>query len=467
MKRTHAVVVGGSVAGLCAARVLADAFERVTVLDRDTYPTGALPRAGVPQGRHVHALLARGRQELERLFPGFDGLMHERGALEIDFGWDFATLRGAGWMPRERYGIRTFFASRLLLESVVRELLRRHANVALVEATAAAGLVADGGTVTGVRTECGGTMVADLVVDASGRGSHAPAWLRALGLPAPEETVVDSFAGYSTRWYRAPAVRPTEWWWQGVWIDPTLDPADPLGATAAVLSPIEGGRWIVTVGGLARRYPPTDEAGFLDTLAALRSPLVAEAVRLAEPISPIYGNRAMANRFRHYERWPARLAGFVAVGDAACAFNPVYGQGMTTAALAAGVLATALGRHDADDPALPGRFYRAQAALLHDAWAMATGADFRFAETVGPRPRFAKVFEHYLDALFDAATTDVALRQIFGEVVHMLRPQSALLSPTAIGRVGLHAVRRLAGLAVPATVLAPRPPAVDRSRSAA
>ena len=140
MAKGHAVVIGGSLAGLSAGRVLSDFFERVTVIDRDAYPDGALERPGVPQSRHVHVLLARGRKELERLFPGFDRLMRERGAHEIDFGLDFATLRVEGWAAREADGLRLLFASRNLLESVVRELFRQLPNVTLVERTTVTGI---------------------------------------------------------------------------------------------------------------------------------------------------------------------------------------------------------------------------------------------------------------------------------------------------------------------------------------
>src|SRR6185369_4501527 len=142
MTKQHAVVIGGSIAGLCAARVLTDYFDAVTVLDRDAYPAAALERAGVPQGRHVHALLAGGRRALERFFPGFDARMHAGGAHEIDFGSDIAALRPDGWQPREESGITTLFASRTLIETTVRELLRALPRVTLVERAAAVGLAA-------------------------------------------------------------------------------------------------------------------------------------------------------------------------------------------------------------------------------------------------------------------------------------------------------------------------------------
>ena len=399
MTMQRAVVIGGSIAGMCAARVLADWFDRVTVVDRDVYPAGALERAGVPQGRHVHALLARGRRDLERLFPGFEQGMLAAGAHEIDFGCDFATLRGESWAVREESGIRTLFASRTLLETVVRDRLRAVPRVELLERTAATGLVAERNGRPRVRAVrlADGELPAELVVDATGRGSKAPDWLRALGLEPPADTVVDSHSGYATRWYRAqPAAWPAEWWWKGIWVDPH----EPEHMMAGVLFPVEGGRWIVTIAGIAGHYPPSDESGFEAALARLRSPIIAHAVQLAEPISPVYSNRAMANRFRHFERWPPRLDGFLAVGDSVCAFNPVYGQGMTVAAGAALLLAESLDRVGPTSPALPRAFFRGQARFLADAWSLATGADFRFPGTTGERPPLIGVFNRYLDALF-------------------------------------------------------------------
>ena len=457
----RAVVIGGSIAGLCAARVLADYFDAVTVVDRDSYPAGTLERAGVPQSRHVHALLARGRRELERLFPGFDRRMLAAGAHEVDFGWDFAALRGDGWAPREESGIPTLFASRMLLESTVRDLFRRVPRVELVARTAVTGLVADGdgrrrARAVRVRRRDGGPeeeLPGDLIVDASGRASKSTEWFRALGLQPPAETVVDAFAGYATRWYRAPdpARWPREWWWKGIWIDPK----EPEHMTAGVLFPVEDGRWIVTIAGISRNYPPGDEDGFGLALARLRSPLIARAIALAEPISPVYCNRAMANRFRHYERWSERLDGFIAIGDSACAFNPVYGQGMTTAAVAASILSDCLDRVGPTSATLPREFFRAQGRFLREPWDLATGADFHFPATEGTRPPLFNLFGRYTDALFTAAADDAEIRRVLIEVFNMLEPPSRLFELPTLRRV---AVRSLWRMLRPTPVPAATPP---------
>ncbi len=312
MANTHAIVVGGSMAGLCAARVLSGFYDKVTVIDRDAYPVGAHERPGVPQSRHVHALLMRGRIELDRLFPGFERTMIERGAIDINFGLDFAALRVDGWSERRANNITTLFASRVLIEATVRELLRKVANVELIERAEAVGFETvrgDSIRVSGVKVNprdgaAAFVLTGDLIVDASGRATKIPSWIEAMGLPMPPETVVDSHTGYASRWYKVnPERRPKDWWWKGIWIDPVAVDA----STAGVLFPIEGNRMIVSLAGIGGNYPPSDEAEFTAKLAQLRSPIIAEEVALAEPLSQVYSYRQMANRWRHYDKW-ARTA---------------------------------------------------------------------------------------------------------------------------------------------------------------
>jgi len=472
MANKHAIVIGGSMAGLCTARVLSDFFERVTVIDRDSFPEGALERPGVPQSRHVHALLARGRYELDALFPGFERIMLERGAHLINFSMDFAALRAEGWAPRRPDSITTLFASRLLIEAIVRELLRKVPNVQMAERTDAIGLVAarDGALrVRGlrVRSRDGGgerEIEADLVADVSGRGSKSPAWLGELGLEPPAETVVDSYAGYSSRWFNAPAPerRPREWWWKGIWLDPKI----PEHMNAGVLFPLENNRWLVTLAGIGKQYPPNDEQGFMAMLDRLRSPIIAEAVRLAEPISPVYSNRSMANRWRHYEKWKERLDGFVALGDAVCAFNPVYGQGMTSGAVSATILRESLKQHGASSPELPPSFFKALARFAAGPWSMATGADFAVPETQGERPRLSWLFGPVMQRILAAANDDDVVRNRMAEVFNMIKPPAAMFAPPILGRSLLATLRRASRRkAQPEAIPAMPPPAAELARS--
>jgi 2-polyprenyl-6-methoxyphenol hydroxylase-like FAD-dependent oxidoreductase len=465
--REHAIVIGGSLAGLCAASALSRHFRRVTVVERDALPDDARLRAGAPQARHVHVLLVRGRRELEALFPGFERRLLDAGAVELDFGMSFAVLRSDGWQRRKPYDITGLFQSRALLESVVRALARTIPNLELRDGMDVLGLIGDGQQtrqVLGVRVQgrSGGAepeaLTADLVVDASGRSSKIGDWLAALGLAMPSEIVVDSDSAYATRWYQAPPADrlPADWWWKGIWIDPEL----PDGRVAGVLSPVEDDRWIVTLGGIEGHYPPTDEDGFVAFLDRLRSPLIAAAVKHATPLTPVYGHRAMANRFRHFESWRERLGGFVALGDAVCAFNPVYGQGMTAAAVSARLLGDWVAAAGPDGALEPRRYFKAQARFLTEVWTLATGADFRFPKTTGPRPPFASLANGYLDLLVQAGEDDGVVRGAMRNVIHLLDSPTAIFRPRVVGHVLAHAVRRRLGMSVePAAVIADLPPA--------
>jgi 2-polyprenyl-6-methoxyphenol hydroxylase-like FAD-dependent oxidoreductase len=469
MARTHAVVIGGSFAGLCAGRVLSDFFDHVTVLDRDTFPAGAEDRAGVPQARHVHGLLVRGLEEYERLFPGLERLAIEKGATFHDHTWDFVVLRPEGWQPRYRSELRFLSASRELIESCVRDLFRNVPNAQLRERTAVTGLAVSrtaNPRCVGVQvpSDAGGkrTIIdADLVVDASGAVSRAPMWLEAAGLKPPRETIVDPLAGYSSRWFQGPPREqwpPQWWWWAGAYI--RRRPDDLVEANFQLK---EHGRWHLTLSGFNRRSPPTREDEFMASLAQFRSPIIAEMVRMMEPISPVYANRAIRNRWRHYERWRQGLDGFIAIGDAYCAYNPVYAQGMTAAAISSRMLRECLDKYDVANPELPREFFKAQATVQHDPWLLAAGVDLRFPFTVGDRPLSIKLFNFYLDSVGIAAK-DPAVRKRLVEVAQLLRPISDLYEPAIARRVGVaaivNAVRKLSRIVhqpEPVTI-SPMPP---------
>jgi 2-polyprenyl-6-methoxyphenol hydroxylase-like FAD-dependent oxidoreductase len=445
-------VIGGSMAGLCAARVLSGFYDKVTVIDRDAYPAGAHERPGVPQSRHVHALLARGRLELDRLFPGFEKTMIERGAIEINFGRDFAALRAKGWAERRTDSITTLFASRVLIEATARELLRTTANVELIERAEAVGFETVHGNdnllrVSGVKVNprdgaAAFVLTGDLIVDASGRTTKIPSWIEAMGLPLPPETVVDSHTGYASRWYKTnPERRPKDWWWKGIWIDAIATDF----STAGVLFPIEGNRMIVSLAGIGGHYPPSDEEAYTAQLAKLRSPIIAQEVALAEPMSQVYSYRQMANRWRHYDQWGARLDGFIALGDSSCAFNPVYGQGMTTGALSALMLGECIERNGINDRELPRKFFATQARFQAEPWGLATGADFRIPGTEGKRSLMSRVTAPLLGKMFEVAGDDPAIGERIGEVINMMKPPSALFELSLLKLIAKAWSRRLVG----------------------
>jgi 2-polyprenyl-6-methoxyphenol hydroxylase-like FAD-dependent oxidoreductase len=410
-------------------------------------------------------LLARGQLELDAMFPGFVAEMRAAGALMFDAGAGLAMRRRPGWQAIGANGFQTLWSSRDLLEHTLRSLLRRQTKIQLregVHVTALCGSHGRAPAVTGVRLRADGgeeELRADLVVDASGRNTHAEQWLRALSVPAIETMRVDAHCGYASRFYKAPsgAQRPKDWWWQGLWVE--WEPPDL--PRAGVIFPIEGDRWLVTLAGIAPDLPPTDEQGYEQFAARLSSQSLTRALAHAEPISPISGNRAMANVFRRYDQLANPPRGFVAVGDGVCAFNPIYGQGMSSAAACASILRDVL-RKRGKKPGFERAFFAAQAAFLTSVWNLATGADFAWPTTEGERPRLPKVVAEYFNLAMRAAHDDAELRSHIAPVFNLVASINLFFDPRFAAKVLLHTGKerlREHVLGAPLIPDAPPPPA--------
>lgn len=437
-KRGTVIVIGGSMAGLLAARVLSDHFSDVLLLDRDHFPEDPVSRKGVPQARHAHLLLVKGRMILEALFPGLsDDLLRAGAVPPLDLSADMAWLSPVGWGPRFDSGLTTFFCSRDLLECIVRARVRALPNVRVISDCDVRELVtsAPGAAVKGVRVRqrdltsgAPSEYAAELVVDASGRSSRAPEWLEKLGYGRPEETHVNAFLGYASRFYTPPPDFKRDW--RALF----YQTRPPEGTRGAALFPMERGRWLVTLAGTARDYPPTDEAGFLEFARSLSDPELYEAIRNAEPLGSISGYQRTENQWRHYERlsnWPE---GFIVIGDAVCGFNPVYAQGMSVAALGAELLDKCLQREPSPHF---GRVFQGQLArILEVPWSLATSEDFRYPSTTGgPRSLSLRFAHWYLPRLqlLTVEQRDVYMK--FVQVLHLLEPPSTLLQPRFFARV--------------------------------
>src|SRR5215831_4653042 len=436
MPTTSALVIGGSLAGMCAARVLSDFVERVTIIERDTYPSAHEFRPGVPQARHVHNLLARGLREFESFFPGFERRMRERGAVAVETGWDVATLWPHGWSRRSHTGLWQLYASRPLIEGTVLELCRGLPNVTFLERTEVSALRATGGnrrSCTGVevRTRDGGptrTLEADLVVDASGAHSKSGEWLQQLGLAVPEDEIVEGHSGYSSRWFAFDQAWPSDWWWKVLF----LRLATPERPYLIGFFPIENQRWLLSYIGVNKSYPPRADADFTAALERLATPVVHQMVRRMEPISPVYSSRATRNRWRHYERWRTPLDRFVAIADAACSFNPRFGQGMSAATVSARLLKNCLDTYGIVDPRLPGRFFSAQAHFQRTPWLFAAGDDLRLPLSEGNRSLSIRLFNWYRPQLVACPDRQVGAR--LSQVTQFLRPLSSLFAPQIVSR---------------------------------
>ena len=438
----HALVIGGSMAGLLTARVLSERFERVTVVERDRFPEGPEFRKGVPQSKHLHVFMMRGRMIAERLFPGLSEELEEAGAVYLDSAEDFEWLTPAGFAPRFRSGLPLLMCSRDLLEWTVRERVAALPRVRFLQKTDVTGLLPtpDGERVAAVeirsrdgRSDTGSEepLHAELVVDASGRNSNASKWLEALGYASPEETYINSHLGYTSRIYQYPERFDGER--KGINVQAT----PPEVTRGGALFPLEGNRLMVTLYGVGGDYPPTDEAGFMGFARSLRTPILYEAIRDAEPLSDISGYRDTANRRRHYEKLSCQPDNFLVTGDATCAFNPVYAQGMTTAALGAEALEECLSESgDGDLAGLSKRFQKRLSKVNAGSWLMATGEDFRVRGTEGGKATFAtRLIHRYMDQVLALSLRDIGVRRTFLEVFLMLKPPTTLFGPGIVAKV--------------------------------
>jgi 2-polyprenyl-6-methoxyphenol hydroxylase-like FAD-dependent oxidoreductase len=453
-RRTHTIVTGGSMAGLLAARVLSDHFDRVTILERDDFPLTPGPRKGVPQARHAHVLLGRGQQIIEQLFPGFSQELTDCDAVVMDAAADVAWLTPAGWARRSPSDLNMLSCSRHLLEWAIRRRVAALPRVRIVEGVDVQRLIpaADGPRLKGVwirhrgQAKDGhpieGELQADLVVDAGGRGSRAPRWLFELGYDAPEETVVDSSLAYASCVFETPQNH------NGQWRALYIQAQPPEGTRGGLLVPIEGNRWLVTLSGRGGDAPPTDEEGFFAFARSLRSPVLYDSIKGAERVSPISGFRGTENRLRHFERMSRWPGGFVVLGDACCAFNPVYGQGMTTAALGAVTLGESLHafRGTLDNPVssmrLAREFQCRLAKAISTPWEMSTGEDYRYPTTVGGNPNWLTRWKHrYANRIIRVSTKDPRVHHAFLRVMHMLRSPASLFHPRVLWSMLRHALR--------------------------
>lgn len=428
--RRHAVVIGASMGGLLAARVLADAFEQVTVVDRDALPAVGEQRKGVPQGRHAHGLLARGREVMEQLFPGMTAGLVARGAILGDPQERVRWCNDGHRLCQVPSGMVGLCVSRPLLEGHLRHRLAALADVEVRDGWSVSGLVTTAGRdrVTGIRGAGPDgrdrTLAADLVVDASGRGSRSPAWLADLGYDRPEDETVAVGIGYATRTYRR---RDGDIDGDvGVVMAPTL----PAGRAGVMLA-LEDDRWVVTLGGYGDDRPPTDPAAWVAYARSLPSPDIARVVEGGEPLDDPLAFRYPASTRRRYERLARFPAGYLVFGDALCSVNPIYGQGMTVSAVEALEL-----RDWLDLPGAPAsRFFRRAARVIDVPWDMAVGADLRFDHVAGRRTPKVRMVNRYLGRLHPVAARDPEVGRAFLRVVNLLDPPERLMAPSVAWRV--------------------------------
>jgi 2-polyprenyl-6-methoxyphenol hydroxylase-like FAD-dependent oxidoreductase len=427
----HAVVIGASVAGLLAARALAGAHGRVTLVERDVLPATGEGRKAVPQGRHAHVLLASGQRALEDLLPGITGELLAAGAQWCQAMRETRLVVAGHELTRDARGADVLLASRPLIEGHVRRRVRALANVTVREGSEAVELVpsADRRRVTGVRVrgQAGREerLAADLVLVASGRGARVPASLAALGYPVPEEARLAVDVCYVSRRVRLRRGAPRGDKLIGI----GARPGRPRGMWLIA----QEDHWMLTAFGYgARDHPPIDEHGYLDFVASVAPADVLAAIREAEPAGDLALHRFPASRRWRYERLARFPEGLVVAGDALSSVNPLYGQGMSIAALEAIHLRRCL---EGGPQGLAQRFFPAAGAVVDQAWELAVGSDLGLPEVEGRRSLGLRLTNAYVERLLRVAESDPVVAEAFNDVADLLAPPPHMMRPQILWRV--------------------------------
>jgi 2-polyprenyl-6-methoxyphenol hydroxylase-like FAD-dependent oxidoreductase len=425
----RAVVVGGSVAGLLAARVLADAVAEVVVLERDPLPADPVGRRGVPQSDHVHVLLEAGRHTLEALFPGFGDDVTAAGGELIDANESLDYYEQGDFITEGDAALPMYCASRPLFERVIRDRVRVRDDVTLRPECHCTGVeLDDASRVRGVtvRDEDGDTerIDAPIVVDATGRTSKTPAWLEDHGFERPPTDEVQVDLGYaSVRVDRPTGVQ------QGYLVAPTAPSV--RGGTAV---PIEDDAWFVTLFGLHGDHPPATVEGLREFAATLPTgelhEILADHAIRSEAVATY---RFPASVRRLYDRLGRVPEGLLVTGDALASFNPIYGQGMSVAALDARALHDALA--DGGRDGLAERFFDRAGSIVDTVWRVTVGSDFQFPATEGPRPLGTRLTNRYVDRLIRTAHTDSHVSEVFSRVLRLEFHPTRLFYPDVAWRV--------------------------------
>lgn len=437
----HAIVIGASIAGCLAAEVLSRFMDRVTLVEKSTFQDGVAPRRAVPQERHVHLLLLRGKQVMEDIFPGLLAELEQAGAEVADLGHDVKWYQAGRWKQRFPTDIHAHYCSRSLLDDIVRARIRNNPCITVLEETRVIELQFS--EATAARAICGAVLERDgsrreldatLVIDASGRGSRTADWLSRAGFGTVEQTDIHTSLGYASRIYRRRSEPAPPW---KVLL---VLPKAPGQRCMGVISPIEGNRWLVTTGGWFGHFPTPEPDAFLAFLRSLPVSDIYEEIAGAEPLSDVAGLQIRGSQWRHYERLPTWPEGLLVMGDALCAMNPLYSQGMTLCALQADTLRTRLA--DWHKGAVTcAEVQRQLASVVEPAWDMAASEDLRFPETLGPRTVRMRWRHWYGAQLAQLSASHRLALQVQVGLTNLVLPPTQLYRPAIVGSIMLQALR--------------------------
>jgi 2-polyprenyl-6-methoxyphenol hydroxylase-like FAD-dependent oxidoreductase len=436
----RAIVIGAGVAGMGAARMLAEHFQQVTLIERDSLQEG--PRTGAPQGEHLHFLLRRGVELVEQYFPGITAEMEADGIQPFDFTQDLRWMQFGEWLPRYRSGTHLYPQTRASLDRYLRKRLLALGNVEILESTAVRALLCtpDRKRVTGVqvapRQEPGAVkdLLADLVIDASGRGTQISKWVAALGYTPPEESRLPIDLCYVSRLFQPPEGTRD---WRGLWVT-SLPPDMPRGGA---LLGVEGNRWLVSLFGYNGHHPPRDDRGFVDFSSTLLDPAIHDAIKDAKPLSDIQVFRVPEERWNHFERLEDFPAGLLVIGDAFCNFDPVFGQGMSVALMSADTLGKHLSQLEGPGGLTTSwglSYFRACGQWIRGLWYFISAEAMRHTHVPGERSRTIRLAQWYVKELYALNHQSPEVYTAFLDLMHLKAGPEFLLRPD----IGLLLARR-------------------------
>lgn len=427
------VVLGGSIAALFAARALSDSYDEVVLVDRDELIGVRTARRGAPQGRHINGLLARGARIMEELFPDITAEMVRAGCPLTDLSGTVRWYMNGVPLKQVRAGLTNVAARRPIMEAHVRERVSALGNVTFMERYDVLGLEtsADNSRVIGARVQPrdgGGeeeVLLADLVVDATGRGSRTPAWLQSMGYPKVEEEGSKIGLGYASRHYRL----RTDPFGSNHSIIAVASPDRPRGA---IFTKTDKETVELTIYGILGDHPPTDSDGFTAFAKTLTAPEVYEAISDAEPLDDPVLYKFPTTLRRRYDKLPRFPENFLVIGDAVCTPNPVFAQAQTLAALEALALRDQLRTGRVPDSL---EFMKTVGRIIDPAWAMTTGIDLSFPGVEGNRTLKVKLMQAYMQRVLAAATRDSDVTEAFMRSAGLVDQPQSLLKPALLLKV--------------------------------
>ncbi|NNC37658.1 MAG: hypothetical protein EX271_08205 [Acidimicrobiales bacterium] len=431
LRGERALVAGAGIAGLAAAAALSPYFREVIVFEKDALADEPQVRMGAVQGGHIHTMLRGGEAGLEVLLPGIRQQFLDNGAVELDMGGDYRGHDGGEWREQAFLDMPILMMSRPGYEQVIRNRVTALSNVEIRSGCRVSEILYQNGAAISVRFLNGEDEAVEtgaLIVDARGRGSLLPVELEKAGFAKVPETTLGIVMTYvSGRFKQGPDCENPN---LAMLVRPTA-PEPRYG----ILCPIEGGDWMVTLGGRADTVPPTDYEGFCDYARQLAVPDFYNVFKDCELVGPLRRYKKPTADWRHYDRmenFPARL---IPLGDTITSINPTFGQGMTLAVLHALALKAALDAFDIDEPAFANVYFEGAMKVSGAAWQMAGASDLEYDFVTGERPQGFEQMQQFSKGLKLLANNDKDVLRTLMEVFHMERPAADLRSPELAARV--------------------------------